>query len=115
MPPRRTNPDFQNGVPELLILKLLSRQEMYGYQLVRAITESTREALAYGEGSIYPVLHDLEARKLVKTRQEEVAGRVRSYYRMTRAGRKRFEELVSSFEKTVGAVRLVLEGENVSG
>jgi PadR family transcriptional regulator PadR len=114
MPPRRTNPDFQNGVPELLILKLLSRHEMYGYQLVRAIVEATNEALAYGEGSVYPVLHGLEARKLVKTRQEEVAGRVRSYYRITRAGRKRFEELASSFEKTVGAVRLVLEHGNVS-
>lgn len=115
MSTRKTNPDFQNGVPELLILKLLSHEEMYGYQLVRAIVEATGQALAYGEGSIYPVLHGLEARKLLRARQEIANGRVRSYYRITQAGRKRFEELASTFEKTVGAVRLVLEGANVSG
>jgi len=70
---------------------------MYGYQLVRALAEATREALAYGEGSVYPVLHDLEARKLVKTRQEEVTGRIRTYYRISRVGRKRLEELTSRF------------------
>jgi hypothetical protein len=41
-------------------------------------------------------------------------GSVRSYYRAMQAGRKRFEELASSFKKTVGAVRLVLEGGRVS-
>ena len=31
------NPNFMNGVPEFLILRLLSRQEMYGYELVQGI------------------------------------------------------------------------------
>ena len=57
---KRTNPDFMNGVPELLILQLLSRQEMYGYELVSAIEKSTLSAISFGEGVIYPVLHGLE-------------------------------------------------------
>ena len=104
----RTNPDFQNGVPELLILKLLAQQEMYGYQLVKAIQRATQESLTYGEGSIYPVLHGLEKRKQVRTRQEEVSGRVRTYYKLTASGRKRLEQMTADFERTVGAVRLVL-------
>ena len=38
---KRTNPDFLNGVPELLILSLLSRRSMYGYELVQAIRQAT--------------------------------------------------------------------------
>ena len=108
----RTNPDFQNGVPELLVLKLLAQRERYGYELVKAIQEATQESLAYGEGSIYPVLHGLEARKHVRTRQEEVSGRVRTYYKLTVSGHKRLSQMVADFEHTVGAVRLVLGGGN---
>lgn len=104
----QTNPDFQNGVPELLILKLLQNREMYGYELVKAIHETTGEELRYGEGSVYPVLHGLEAGKFVRTHQREVGGRVRTYYRLTPAGRKRLDSMASNFERTVKAVRLVL-------
>ena len=42
---KRTNPDFLNGVPELLLLSLLSRRPMYGYELVQAIRASTNGTL----------------------------------------------------------------------
>ncbi len=32
-----TNPSFMNGVPELLVLRLLRGREMYGYEIVQAI------------------------------------------------------------------------------
>ena len=38
---KRSNPDFLNGVPELLILSLLSRRPMYGYELIQAIRQAT--------------------------------------------------------------------------
>ena len=53
---KRTNPDFLNGVPELLILRLLSRQPMYGYEIVQAIRRSTEQTLEFGEGCVYPIL-----------------------------------------------------------
>ena len=61
MTTRRTNPDFLNGVPELLILSLLAGRPMYGYELVQAIRQSTQGTLEFGEGCVYPVLHRLEA------------------------------------------------------
>src|SRR5437868_2804543 len=60
-PARNSNPDFLNGVPELLVLRLLARRPMYGYQLVRAIEQSSGQVLEFGEGCIYPVLHRLES------------------------------------------------------
>ena len=59
MTTKRTNPDFLNGVPELLILSLLARRPMYGYELVQAIRQSTQGTLEFGEGCVYPVLHRL--------------------------------------------------------
>lgn len=41
----QTNPPFMSGVPELLILRLLIQQQMYGYELVRAIRSSTGDAM----------------------------------------------------------------------
>lgn len=104
----RTNPDFQNGVPELLLLRLLAGREMYGYELVKAIQTAAGETLRFGEGSIYPVLHGLQSRKLVSTRKQEVSGRVRIYYKITATGRKRLVEMAAEFRRTADAVRLVL-------
>src|SRR5205085_7824898 len=51
--------DFLNGVPEMLLLRLLSRRKMHGYQIVRAIADASGGALAFGEGCVYPILHRL--------------------------------------------------------
>ena len=66
---KRTNPDFLNGVPELVVLKLLSHRPMYGYEVVQALKRISPEALAFGEGCIYPVLHKLETEGSVTARR----------------------------------------------
>ena len=109
---RKSNPNFLNGVPEMLVLELLSRQEMYGYELVRAILEKTQEKLTFGEGCIYPLLHWLEETKLVNSRRQEVEGRSRNYYQMTPKGRKRLEELEDEWKEVVAGVSLVLGGQH---
>ena len=66
---KKTNPDFLNGVPELLILQLLERRPLHGYDLVQAIHDASGRKLDFGEGCIYPVLHRLEAQKLLSSRR----------------------------------------------
>jgi len=108
---QNTNHSFLNGVPELLVLRLLARQEMYGYQIVEEIRTRTREALAFGEGCIYPYLHYLEAEKLVRSRRQEVEGRNRNYYQLTRRGRKRLEDLTAEWNRVASGVALLMEGQ----
>ena len=48
------------GVPELLVLRLLQDQEMYGYEIVQAIAGATQDIVTPGEGVISPLLHALE-------------------------------------------------------
>ena len=107
---RRTNPDFLNGVPELLILKLLSQKPMYGYELVQNIKLLSSGQLEFGEGCVYPLLHRLEAEGALASRRENVAGRSRVVYRVSRAGQSRFQEASNRWSSVVSAVQLVLQG-----
>ena len=110
---KTTNPDFLNGVPELLVLELLARRPMYGYELVRAIEQSTGQVLQFGEGCIYPVLHRLEKDEFVTSRREIVSGRSRVVYCLTAAGRKRLAGSVATWKNIVAAVnQVLLGGEN---
>ena len=107
---RRTNPNFLNGVPELLVLRLIDREPMYGYQIVEALRRSTHDALAFGEGCIYPVLHKLVRQRLLDGVKEVVNGRTRVVYHLTPAGRQRLVQAVLDWEQVVLAVQGVLKG-----
>lgn len=107
---KRTNPDFLNGVPELLLLQLLARQPMYGYELVQAIRRTTGERLDFGEGCVYPILHRLEREAVLARRREEVAGRSRIVYRLTAKGFRRLDESAALWRQITDAVGLVLHG-----
>lgn len=109
---RKTNPSFLNGVPELLVLKLLSRREMYGYEIVKAIQVQTKEVLTFGEGCIYPYLHYLEKERLVLSHRKEVAGRSRNYYHLTPRGCKRLEELSGEWQRVAAGISVVLGGQH---
>ena len=103
--------DFLNGVPEMLILRLLSRRRMHGYQLVRAIADASGGALAFGEGCVYPILHRLTDEGFLARSDETVMGRSRVVYEATAKGRSRFNETSTNWERLSAAVRLVLEGD----
>jgi len=105
---KKTNPGFLNGVPELLVLRLLARREMYGYQIVEEIRMQTGGTLSFGEGCIYPYLHHLEAEKFLNSERQEVEGRSRIYYKLTPRGRKRLDELTTEWKRVTSGVALLI-------
>ena len=110
MSAKRSNPDFLNGVPELLILRLLAQRPRHGYALVHALKLATGEALEFAEGCIYPVLHRLEADRLLKCRRETVDGRSRLVYEVTPRGITRLAESMDTWAKVARAVEAALQG-----
>jgi PadR family transcriptional regulator, regulatory protein PadR len=110
MTARVTNPNFMNGVPELLILRLLQHGEMYGYEIVQAISERTDAVVSVGEGVVYPVLHGLESDGALKSRRKTVNGRSRIYYSITPAGVRRLTDLAKVWGDLATAIQTVLSG-----
>jgi PadR family transcriptional regulator, regulatory protein PadR len=110
MASRASNPNFMNGVPELLILTLLQDQEMYGYEIVQAIRARSGEAIAVGEGVVYPVLHGLERDGALKSRRKTFGGRSRIYYSVTAKGSRRLADLTGTWTNLTAAIQTVLRG-----
>ena len=77
----------------LLVLALLSREDMYGYQMITRLEEQSDHTFEMKEGTLYPILHGLEADGLVTVREKAAeTGRMRKYYRITKKGLKMLEE-----------------------
>jgi len=110
MAARETNPNFMNGVPELLILRLLQQEEMYGYEIVQAIRSRSDTVIALGEGVVYPVLHGLEGDGALRSRRKTVNGRSRLYYSVTRVGSHRLAALSENWTNLAAAVQKMLTG-----
>jgi PadR family transcriptional regulator PadR len=104
----KSNPPFMSGVPELLVLRLLARQEMYGYELVKAVRAATGEEIALGEGVVYPVLHSLETSGALTATRKPVNGRTRVYYTVTAKGQKRLSTLTSEWQRIRSGIESAL-------
>lgn len=95
------------GAGPVAVLQLLRRRDMYGYELAEALSRRTDGVLALGQSTLYPLLYNLEAKRLVESRWEDApSGRRRRYYRITDRGlamletrRAQWQEL---FEAMVG-------------
>lgn len=93
-----------DGVPELLVLRLLRQTEMHGYRLVAEIRRRTGGKLQFSEGCVYPLLHRLVAQTSLSERRRKVAGRERRCYRLNAAGRQRLARLETTWHHAVEAV-----------
>lgn len=89
----RIERELMRGAGPLAVLKLLERQDMYGYELVEALSERSDGVLAMGQSTLYPLLYNLEAKGWIEAYwQDGDTGRERKYYRLTKEGR---EQLVA--------------------
>jgi PadR family transcriptional regulator PadR len=102
--------ELLKGTLSLLILSLLSRKSMYGYEIAATVHRDTDGAFTWREGSLYPNLHKLQADGLILGEWEEKdTGRKRRYYHITRKGRTALREKVKSWNELCQGVRLILE------
>lgn len=96
------------GSSTLLLLALLEGEDMYGYQMIEALSRRSHDAFQMKEGTLYPILHALEKAKCLTSYQQEApTGRQRKYYRLTRRGRELLAEKKeewASFHRGVDSV-----------
>ena len=99
------------GSSTLLVLSLLEKEDMYGYQMITELSRRSNDTFQMKEGTLYPVLHSLERDKLVTAREQETpSGRKRRYYHITAAGLRALEEKQEQWTAYSKAVTAILAG-----
>lgn len=99
---------FRRGVMTLVILALLRREDMYGYQLVQQTLESSGGRIVTQEGSLYPVLYKLLEQGLISDRKVKVGKRMsRIYYHLEPAGEVRLQELIREYNEITQGIHMI--------
>lgn len=92
---------FKKGVLELLVLVIVSKKDIYGYELV----EEVSKVVNVNEGTIYPILKRLTNEKYFETYlKESTEGPSRKYYHLTVLGKERKKVLLSEWKKFESSV-----------
>ena len=101
---------LKRGILEMLILKLLSEEDMYGYQLKTEIMNRSEERISLTEGVLYPPLYRMIEKGYISERKETVCKRrVRVYYHLEDDGREYLELLCEEYRKSVIGVYKIME------
>lgn len=91
----------KKGLLEFCVLSQLSREESYGYQIIKDLADW----IELSESTLYPILRRLEGNGDVETYSREYNNRIRRYYRITKQGRERLTE----FNREQWKLRRILE------
>lgn len=102
---------FRRGIMPLVILSLLKRGDMYGYQLVQETEKQSGGRIKTQEGSLYPVLYKLQEQGLISDKKVLVGKRMtRIYYHLEPDGEQRLKELIWEYEELSRGVLQITGG-----
>lgn len=93
------------GTVALFVLKRLSWGPMHGYGIASWIETATNDVLRVEEGSLYPALYRMAKKGWIKGEWGVSDNNRRAkFYRLTKAGRRQFEEQASGWDRLSSAV-----------
>ena len=99
------NTQFRKGVLEICVLTLISKKDMYGYEIVQNISK----VIEVNEGTIYPILRRLTKEGYFETYiLESNEGPARKYYKLTAEGKNNLKKLTKEWNDFVIAVNTFL-------
>jgi DNA-binding PadR family transcriptional regulator len=105
----KINKELMKGSTVVLVLSVLSKKEMYGYEIMKEIEKRSEGVFHLTEGTLYPILHHLESEGLLKARWVgDLGTRRRKYYRITAEGKSMQEEKTQEWSLFRASVDQVL-------
>ena len=101
--------DLPQGTLDLLILRTLALGPQHGWAISERVQQRSSDVLRIQQGSLYPALHRLERRGLIKARWGTSENNRRAkYYELSKNGRQQLETETGAWEKLTAAVGQVL-------
>ena len=105
----RYSKELLKGSTPILILSVLETKDLYGYRIIRELEVRSENAFEMSEGTLYPILHALEKEKLLKSYWNEVDGRRRKYYHITKKGLNQLIDKKAEWRSFSSSVNKVLD------
>ena len=102
------NKSLIQGSLSMLILRLLDEKDMYGYEMIETLRKRSENVFELKAGSLYPLLHALEANNLVTAYEDDASGKMRKYYHITGEGKRILKEKKDEWNTYAAAVTNVL-------
>ncbi len=99
-----------SGNTSMLLLKLLSEKDMYGYEMIHSLAERSNNIFELKVGSLYPLLHSLVQSGYLKGYDREVSGKLRKYYQITANGQKNLERMAEEWKTYTNTVNVMMGG-----
>ena len=100
------------GSIDILLLSLMDKRDMYGYEMVKELKENNDELYSMSEGTLYPALKRLETKMFLESYWEESdTGARRKYYRITKDGKKELGIKLNEWQKVSQLISSCSEGK----
>ena len=98
------------GNTSMLILKLLSEKDMYGYEMIDTLSRRSDNVFELKVGTLYPLIHSMVQSGYLTSYEQEVNGKLRKYYQITPGGRNYLEKLAKEWTAYVDTIAGVMGG-----
>lgn len=100
--------DLMRGSLDLMVLAVLAERPDYGYAIQARLRDATAERVRLQAGTLYPLLHRLEADGAIRSKWDDQSGRPRKWYELTASGRKRLNQQAGQWRQYVQCVTRLL-------
>lgn len=105
------NKEILKGVIDILILSIVKEEDNYGYEIAKAIKDSSNSIYSMGEGTLYTALKRLESNNLVKSYwKESLVAPKRKYYSITEEGQKVLQEKWTEWDQITNLINIYRGG-----
>ena len=106
----RISRELLKGSTNMLVLSLLENEDMYGYEMIRKLTEKSENIFELQEGTLYPILHGLEEKNYITSYWDETGKKKRKYYSITNEGKKYLKEKKEEWRTFSSGINQVVGG-----
>jgi PadR family transcriptional regulator len=97
--------DLMQGTLDMLILKILALQPLNGWAISQRLKQISSDVLGVSDGSLYPALHKLEHRGLIRAQWKASENNRRAkFYSLTQLGRKQLEKETANWNRVSTAI-----------
>ena len=102
--------ELLKGSTDMLVLSLIENENMYGYQMIKRLSEKSQNVFELQEGTLYPILHNLERKNYITSYWDNTGTKKRKYYSITNEGKKHLKDKKQEWRTFNSGVNQVIGG-----